>query len=121
MYRRSPLVNTFWADKRADMSKIQIPAYITGSDFGSIHTMGAIRGFKELNTENKWIRWAAYQEWFDLWSVPETSQSFCRFSCLAFTVRPFFWQLLTVIPYLISSHLCVLPSFFNRRRTYALL
>lgn len=44
MYRRSPVSNQFWADKRPDMTKIDIPVFITGSDFSSIHTMGAVRG-----------------------------------------------------------------------------
>jgi hypothetical protein len=72
MHRRSPLIDAYWADKRPDMTKINIPAYITGSDFGSIHTMGSIRGFLEIPNPNKWMRWCGYQEWHDLWAVPET-------------------------------------------------
>jgi hypothetical protein len=56
------------------MTKINVPAYITGSDFGSIHTMGSIRGYIQIDSPHKWIRWAAWQEWHDLWSVPETSK-----------------------------------------------
>ncbi|KAJ0311119.1 hypothetical protein COL5a_002460 [Colletotrichum fioriniae] len=79
MYRRSPLSNIWWEDKRANMKAIKIPAYISGSDFSSIHTMGSIRGFMELDTSDKWIRWSAWQEWFDLYSVPETNEDLAKF------------------------------------------
>lgn len=74
MYRRSNLSNDYWEDKRVDMSKIKVPAYITGSDFSSIHTMGSIRGFMQIDCQDKWIRWSPYQEWFDLYSIPENEK-----------------------------------------------
>ncbi|KAJ9480421.1 PepX_C domain-containing protein [Pseudozyma hubeiensis] len=73
MHRRSHLANIFWSDKRVDMSKINIPCFITGSDFSQIHTMGAIRGWMQVNTDKKWIKWSGYQEWFELYSVPESN------------------------------------------------
>ena len=80
MYRRSKgLMNKYWEDKRPNMKNINVPAYITGSDVSSIHTMGSLRGYMELNTPNKWLRWSAYQEWYDLWSVPETNQELMDF------------------------------------------
>lgn len=42
------------------MTKIKIPAYVSGSDFSSIHTMGSIRGFWECQGP-KWIRWSGVQ------------------------------------------------------------
>jgi hypothetical protein len=72
MYRRSPQSNIYWNDKRVDMTKINIPCFITGSDFSQIHTMGAIRGWMEVNTDKKWIKWSGYQEWFELYAVPES-------------------------------------------------
>lgn len=79
MYRRSPLSNAYWEDKRANMKAIKCPAYITGSDFSSIHTMGSIRGFVELDCPDKWIRWSPYQEWFDLYSCPENQDELRKF------------------------------------------
>jgi predicted acyl esterase len=70
MYRRSPLSNAYWADKRPDMTKIQVPVFISGSDFSSIHTMGAVRGWMELPHDKKWIRWSSHQEWFELYCDP---------------------------------------------------
>ncbi|KAK5736705.1 hypothetical protein LTR17_007209 [Elasticomyces elasticus] len=67
MYRRSPLANAYWNDKRPDMTKITCPTFISGSDFSSIHTMGAVRGWLELPHDRKWIRWSSHQEWYELY------------------------------------------------------
>ncbi|BGO99601.1 Alpha/Beta hydrolase fold [Rhodotorula toruloides] len=78
MYEREPLHSPYWADKRADMTKIKIPAYISGSDFSSIHTMGSIRGFWECQGP-KWIRWSGIQEWHDLYCVKESTEELLEF------------------------------------------
>lgn len=73
MYRRSPVSNAFWEDKRADMTKVNCPVFIRGSDVSSIHTMGSIRGYLEVPHSNKWIQWGSKQEWYELYSVPESN------------------------------------------------
>ncbi|GAA6018961.1 hypothetical protein JCM10207_009214 [Rhodosporidiobolus poonsookiae] len=78
MYDREPLHSPYWADKRADMTKIKIPAYVSGSDFSSIHTMGSIRGYWECQGP-KWLRWSGRQEWHDLYSIPETDKELTEF------------------------------------------
>lgn len=72
MYRRSPVSNAFWEDKRADISKVQCPVFIRGSDVSSIHTMGSVRGYLEVPHSEKWIQWGSKQEWYELYSVPES-------------------------------------------------
>ncbi|KAJ9610628.1 hypothetical protein H2200_005405 [Cladophialophora chaetospira] len=72
MYRRSNVSNAFWEDKRVDMTKIQCPAFIRGSDVSSIHTMGSIRGFLEIPHSQKWIQWGSKQEWYELYSCPHS-------------------------------------------------
>lgn len=72
MHRRQPLASVYWNDKRVDMTKINIPCFITGSDFSQIHTMGAIRGWMEVNSDKKWIKWSGYQEWYELYGCPES-------------------------------------------------
>jgi predicted acyl esterase len=79
MYKRYPLSNEYWADKRADMTKIQCPVYISGSDFSSIHTMGAVRGWMELPHDNKWIRWSSYQEWYELYCVKSADEELHKY------------------------------------------
>lgn len=73
MYRRSPTQNQFWKDKRVDMSKIKCPVYIRGSDVSNLHNMGSIRAWKEIPHDKKWIQWGSYNEWFELYSIPESA------------------------------------------------
>ena len=54
------------------MKNIKIPTYLSGSDVSSLHTMGTPRAWLEIDTPHKWLRWSGYQEWFDLWAMPET-------------------------------------------------
>ncbi|KAI7265433.1 alpha/beta-hydrolase [Hortaea werneckii] len=70
MYRRSPTMTPFWQDKRVDFSQVQCPVYIRGSDVSGLHNMGSIRAWMQIPHEKKWIRWGAYQEWFELYSEP---------------------------------------------------
>lgn len=83
MHRRDPLANNFWKDKRPDMTQIQCPVYISGSDFSSIHTMGSVRAWLEIPHDKKWIRWSSYQEWYELysckWSHNELKKYFDRY------------------------------------------
>ncbi|KAK4057268.1 hypothetical protein OIO90_001765 [Microbotryomycetes sp. JL221] len=77
----------FWQDKRVDMTKIDIPTYLVGSDVTSLHTMGTLHAWKGIQTEKKWMRWGAHQEWFDLYanrtnefdSVEDLAKFFDRF------------------------------------------
>ncbi|KAJ5109544.1 hypothetical protein N7456_006219 [Penicillium angulare] len=79
MYRRSPVSNAFWEDKRADISRVQCPVFIRGSDVSSIHTMGSIRGYLQVPHNDKWIQWGSKQEWYELYSVPESMVELGRF------------------------------------------
>ncbi|PYI02716.1 hypothetical protein BO78DRAFT_422280 [Aspergillus sclerotiicarbonarius CBS 121057] len=80
MYRRSGgVANLYWEDKRSDMSKINIPTYITASFSSALHTMGSIRGFFDVNCAQKWIRFSPYQEWHDIWAVPTYTQELLSF------------------------------------------
>ncbi|CAK7219739.1 hypothetical protein SBRCBS47491_003952 [Sporothrix bragantina] len=79
MYRRSPTINAWWADKRPDMSRIQCPTYIRGSDVSNLHNMGSIRAWLEIPHDKKWIQWGAYQEWYELYSVPSSTTQLAHF------------------------------------------
>lgn len=75
MYRRSGgISNAYCEDKRADMSKIKCPVFISGSDFSSIHTMGAVRGYMEVPHHEKWIRWSSHQELYELYCDEHADQ-----------------------------------------------
>ncbi|OQD89046.1 hypothetical protein PENANT_c003G07138 [Penicillium antarcticum] len=71
MFDKHPLANDWWNDKRPDMTKINIPTYITGTWTNTMHGMGAIRGWSEVNSPHKWLRWHPYQEWYDIWGNQE--------------------------------------------------
>jgi uncharacterized protein len=79
MYRRSPVSSPFWEDKRVDMTKIKCPAYIRGSDVSSIHTMGSVRGYLEIQHDNKWIQWGSKQEWYELYRIPHSGDELAKF------------------------------------------
>lgn len=80
MYRRCHTVmSPYWADKRADIKSIKIPTYIVASYSSFVHTMGSIRGWLEVSTEEKWLRWDPYQEWYDLWAVQESKDELAAF------------------------------------------
>ncbi|RAO70427.1 uncharacterized protein BHQ10_006439 [Talaromyces amestolkiae] len=80
MYRRSGgVANPYWEDKRPDITKINIPTYITASFSSALHTMGSIRGFYDVDCPKKWIRFSPYQEWHDIWAVPKYTQELLSF------------------------------------------
>ena len=55
------------------MKKINIPTYITGTWTNTMHGMGAIRGWLEVQSDHKWLRWHPWQEWFDIWGNPQAN------------------------------------------------
>lgn len=61
------------------MTKIKIPAYIEGSDHSGLHTMGSVRAWLEIDTPHKWLRWSPWQEWHDLWAVPDNQRELMQF------------------------------------------
>ncbi|KAJ5363867.1 alpha/beta-hydrolase [Penicillium cataractarum] len=79
MFRRSQTINPYWADKRAEISKIKIPTYVVASYSSFVHTMGSVRGWLDVDSEDKWLRWDPYQEWFDLWVEKESRDELASF------------------------------------------
>jgi predicted acyl esterase len=41
--------------------------------------MGSIRGWMQVDTKEKWLRWDPYQEWYDLWAVQESIDELASF------------------------------------------
>ncbi|KAL3484677.1 Alpha/Beta hydrolase protein [Aspergillus germanicus] len=79
MHQRDPLANAYWDSKRPDMSRIQVPAYITASFNSFLHTMGSIRGYMQIPHSQKWLRFSPYQEWHDQWAVEDSKQELIAF------------------------------------------
>ncbi|KAH8710146.1 Alpha/Beta hydrolase protein [Phaeosphaeriaceae sp. PMI808] len=79
MYRRSKTMNPYWENKRAEIEKITIPTYIVASYSSFVHTMGSIRGWMQIKSKDKWLRWDPYQEWYNLWAVQESADELALF------------------------------------------
>lgn len=79
MYRRCQTMNPYWADKRANIAAIEIPTYVVASYSTFVHTMGSIRGWLEVKSKDKWLRWDPYQEWYDLWAIKESRDELAQF------------------------------------------
>lgn len=63
-----PLFNAYWADKVYDTSGITIPIYALASYSSGNHGSGTVRGWRNAASKEKWIRFHATQEWFDLYT-----------------------------------------------------
>lgn len=50
MHEESPLANDWWNDKRPGMTRINVPTYITVTWTNTMHGMGAIRAWLEIDT-----------------------------------------------------------------------
>jgi len=68
MAEKYPLMNEYWADKRAELDKIQVPAYIVASYTNPIHTPGTFRGYREIASKEKWLRVHNSTEWVDFYT-----------------------------------------------------
>lgn len=79
MFDKYPLANGYWNDKRAEIKNITIPTYITGTWSNTMHGMGAIRGWLDVSSQDKWLRFHPYQEWFDLWGCPDSTEELLMF------------------------------------------
>ena len=78
MAEKYPLMNSYWEDKRAVLKDIKIPAYIVASYTNPIHTHGTFRGYREIASEEKWLRVHNSHEWVDFYR-PENQKDLMRF------------------------------------------
>lgn len=72
----------YWENKRVDFSKIKVPSYILGSYSSMLHTVGAVRAWKDTNTDQKWLRFHPHQEWYEDYhyrSVDDLDRFFTRY------------------------------------------
>jgi len=62
-----PLWDEWWADRTAELERIEVPALICGSfSDHSLHTRGSFEGFRRISSAHKWLythrggKWAVY-------------------------------------------------------------
>lgn len=65
MIERYPLMNAYWADKRAKVQDIETPAYVVASYSNPLHARGTLKAFNDLRSTDKWLRIHNQQEWPD--------------------------------------------------------
>ena len=63
--RDHPLFDDYWADKVADVSRIEVPAYVLASWTNPLHTRGTLAAFRALDPARSWLRVHHEQEWID--------------------------------------------------------
>ena len=68
MVEKYPLMNGYWKDKRANLEKINIPAYVVASYFGH-HTLD---GYRLISSMDKWLRVHNTNEWQDFYTFKYT-------------------------------------------------
>lgn len=54
MMEKYPYMNEYWADKRADMSRIEVPSFVGATYASPLHTVGSLRGYQEIPHDKKW-------------------------------------------------------------------
>ena len=64
MYAEHPLWDAYWESKTADLSKVEVPAYVVASwsDQG-LHTRGTLEGFKQIRSPQKWLDVHGRKKW----------------------------------------------------------
>ncbi|MFW7347924.1 MAG: CocE/NonD family hydrolase [Pigmentiphaga sp.] len=75
--QRHPLMNAYWEDKIADMSRIEIPMYLVGS-YGLEIAAAELDGFHRVASRDKWLRITEKGLWNDQYT-PENVEDYRRF------------------------------------------
>lgn len=77
MTEEHPLFDDYWASKNADLSAITTPAYVVASwsDQG-LHTRGTLEAFKQMQSEDKWLRVHGRKKWEDFYQDYERQRQF---------------------------------------------
>jgi predicted acyl esterase len=67
MAEQYPLMNPYWADKRARLEEVTVPAYIVADGTSILHTLGTLEGARRIQSKEKWLRINDTQEWYDMY------------------------------------------------------
>ena len=73
-----PHEGAYWADKRADLRHVDIPAYVVSSWTNSLHARSTQRAYEQLGSDRKWLRLHNTHEWVDI-AEPERINDLRRF------------------------------------------
>jgi uncharacterized protein len=70
--------DAYWKNKVPDLENIEIPVYICGGWQHHFHLRGAVRGFRQIKSQQKWLRLHREFEWPDFYA-PENLEDLKRF------------------------------------------
>ncbi|WP_166462766.1 CocE/NonD family hydrolase [Amycolatopsis acidicola] len=64
MMAEHPFFDEYWAENKADLDRIEVPAYVVASwsDQG-LHTRGTLEGFKGIGSGRKWLEVHGQKKW----------------------------------------------------------
>lgn len=79
MVRKYPLMNAYWEDKIPRLANIKMPAYVVGSWTNLIHGMGTLTGYRQIASQDKWLRVHNKHEWTDYYENTDDLRRF--FDC----------------------------------------
>lgn len=74
-----PLYDEWWAARRQDLEKIEVPALVCGSfSDHNLHTLGSFEGFRRISSRHKWLYTHRGPKWSTYYS-PEALDAQARF------------------------------------------
>jgi uncharacterized protein len=68
MLEQEPLMSALWRSKAADLTKVNVPAYVVASYTNKVHTRGTLHAWREIASAEKWLRVHNDQEWADFYA-----------------------------------------------------
>jgi predicted acyl esterase len=78
MIVKQQVMSPYWADKKARLERIQVPAYVVASYTNAAHTHGTFDGFRKIASKEKWLRVNNTNEWLDFYT-PQYEQELLKF------------------------------------------
>lgn len=77
MFKRHRFFDDYWKSLNPDLKKIKVPAFVVASwsDHG-LHTRGTLEGFKQISSEEKWLRVHGGKKWQDYHQNVELQRMF---------------------------------------------
>ncbi|PSN73803.1 alpha/beta-hydrolase [Corynespora cassiicola Philippines] len=66
----------YWQNRRANLEKITVPAYVVASYTNAVHTHGSFDGYRRISSQSKWLRVHNTHEWRDFYQHTEDLYKF---------------------------------------------
>lgn len=67
MMKKHPYMNDYWRGKIFSAADVKVPAYVVASWINSVHTVGTLKQYQQLDHDKTWLRVHNTMEWPDLY------------------------------------------------------